>query len=150
MRRRRRGFAFVLAAALAAPALAGEVDKTAPFVLDQWIELGATDGPVTLHRIRLVRQGGVTKSKLMRPGGSQYLEDVQLQLEFSNVGSQDWESRWRIEWTDAAGAAIDGYDGSENLDSGARYEQQTVTLSTLRYGLDRGKQLTLRIEFFPD
>ena len=135
----------------ASPSAAGEVTKNAPFALDQWVELGATDGPVTLHRIRLARQtGSATKSGFLRPGNAEFLEDVQIQLEFSNVGSNDWEARIHFVWKDADGQTIDGYDDSENLDSDSRHDQQTVTLSTLRYGLGRAKQLEIRIGFDPD
>lgn len=136
---------------LAAPvAWAGEVEKRVPFVLGEWIELGASDGPVTLHRIRIERQTGITKSKLMRPGNAQYLTDVQVQLEFTNEATRDWEARVDLEWLDADGQAIDGYDDGENLDSESRHDLQTVTLSTLRYGLARAKTLALRIEFHPE
>lgn len=140
--------ALVLVAAPAA--FAGEVEKRVPFVLGEWIDLGASDGPVTLHRIRIERQTGITKSKLMRPGNSQYLTDVQVQLEFTNEATRDWEARVDLEWLDADGQAIDGYDDGENLDSESRHDLQTVTLSTLRYGLARAKTLTLRIEFHPE
>jgi hypothetical protein len=142
-----------LAAALAlvvtVPALAGEVEKKADFELDRWIELEATDGPVTLHRFRIVRAAG-TKSRILRPGNSEYLEDVQLQVEFSNDASRDWEARLDVVWSDASGNPIDGYLDSENLDNDSRHDQQTVTLSTLRYGLERAKKLSVRIRFDPD
>ena len=140
--------AFALAAA---PLAAGEVQKNVPFALDQWVELGASDGPVTLHRVRLVRHSGsATKSGFMRPGNAEFLEDVQIQLEFSNAASNDWEARVHFVWQDAEGQPIDGYDDSENLDSDSRNDQQTVTLSTLRYGLARAKKLDIRISFQPD
>ena len=131
----------------AAPAAAGEVEKSVPFRLDQWIDLAASDGPVTLHRIRVARQGAGAKSKFLRPGNSEYLEDVQVQLEFSNDATRDWQARLDIEWLDAGGAAIDGYNDKESLDSESRHDEQTVTLSTLRYGLERAKTLKIRIEF---
>lgn len=130
------------------PAVA--LEKTVPFELDQWIELKATDGPVTLHRIRLASLGGISKSKLFRPGGSSYLTDVQVQLEFSNDATSDWDAVIRFEWIDSAGKVIDGYDGTESLDSEARFEQQTMSLSTLRYGLDRAKKLRIQITVRPD
>jgi hypothetical protein len=142
-----------LAAALVllatAPALAGEVEKKADFELDRWIELESTDGPVTLHRFRIVRASG-TKSRILRPGNSEYLEDVQLQLEFSNDASRDWEARFDVVWSDASGNPIDGYHDSENLDNDSRHDQQTVTLSTLRYGLEHAKRLSVRIRYDPD
>jgi len=141
----------LLLTALAAPVRAGEAEKTVSFELEKWVELGVSDGPVTLHRIRLTKEGGgFTKSKLMRPGNSEYLEDVQIQLEFSNSASKDWEARMRIEWIDGDGRTIDGYNDTENLDDDSRYDQQTVTLSTLRYGIERAKKLKIRIEFYPD
>jgi hypothetical protein len=141
--------AALLALALAAPAAAGEVDKTVSFALDQWIPLDSTDGPLTLHRIRLARHGSEVKSRLMRPGNSQYLEDVQIQVEFSNAASKDWEMRLDVEWLDGDGRVIDGYDDTENLDSDSHFDQQTVTLSTLRYGLERARKLHVRITYYP-
>jgi hypothetical protein len=133
----------------AAPATAGEIEKTTAFALDQWIDLASSEGPVTLHRLRLVRVEASAKSRIMRPGNSEYLEDVQLQVEFSNEATRDWEMRLRFEWLDRDGEVIDGYDDREELDGEARYEQQTVTLSTLRYGLARAKKLRVRIEYHP-
>lgn len=142
-----------LAATLAlvptASAHAGEVEKKVDFELDRWVELEATDGPVTLHRLRIVRTSG-TKSRILRPGNSEYLEDVQLQLEFSNGATRDWEARLDVVWSDDSGRPIDGYHDSENLDSNSRHDQQTVTLSTLRYGLERARKLNVRIRFDPD
>jgi hypothetical protein len=132
------------------PAAAGEVEKNVPFQLDQWIDLQASDGPVTLHRVRLARQGLGAKSKFMRPGNSEYLEDVQIQLEFTNDATRDWEARFDVEWADAQGVVIDGYNDKETLDSESRHDEQTVTLSTLRYGIERAKKLKIRIEFNPD
>lgn len=140
-----------VAALLAAPvAFAGEVEKTVPFELDHWVELAAADGPVTLHRIRVARVTRSAKSRLMRPGNDEYLEDVQIQLEFTNDATRDWEAGLAIEWLDAAGQPIDGYHDSENLDSESHRDVQTVTLSTLRYGLERAKKLRLRVAFHPD
>lgn len=142
--------ALAVSALLPAASIAGTAEKTVTFALDQWVELGSTDGPVTLHRLRLVREGGVTKSSFMRPGNSHYLADVQIQLEFTNESSNDWEAHFDIEWLDAGGKPIDGYQGKEGLDSEKRHDQQTVTLSTLKYGLDKAKKLRIRIDTNPD
>ena len=142
--------ALAVAVVVPAAALAGTAEKTVPFAFDQWVELASTDGPVTLHRVRIVRQGGVTKSSFMRPGGSQYLDDVQVQLEFTNDATKDWEAKFSIEWLDGEGHAIDGYQGKEDLDSEQRHDQQTVTLSTLKYGLEKAKKLKIRIDYNPD
>ncbi len=138
------------AALLPVATFAGTVEKNVPFALDQWIELVSTDGPVTLHRLRLVRQGGVTKSSFMRPGNNKYLDDVQIQLEFTNDSTNDWEARISIEWLDGDGKSIDGYQGDEGLDSEKRHEQQTVTISTLKYGIDKARKLAIRIDTNPD
>lgn len=145
--------ALLLSVLLALPAdvlLAGEIDKSVPFQLEEWTEFHAVDGALTLHRVRLARQAGMTKSKLFRPGQGHYLEDVQIQLEFSNESTQDWEAHLKIEWLDADGVVIDGYDGTENLDDGARRDVQTVTLSTLKYGVARAETLRFSISFDPD
>lgn len=142
--------ALILPLATAGAAAAGEVEKSVAFELDRWIDLGASDGPLTLHRLRIARQGVGAKSKFMRPGNSEYLEDVQIQLEYSNDATRDWEARFDIEWLDAEGATIDGYHDRETLDSDSRHDEQTVTLSTLRYGVDRARKLKIRIRFQPD
>ena len=130
---------------------AGEVNKTVNFKLDQWIELEAKDGPVTLHRIRIAEiSGGLTKSKFMRPGNSENLETIQIQLEFSNSSSRDWDAHLNIEWVDAAGEKIDGYNDTEGLDEEESHDRTTVTLSTLRYGLNKAKKLKIKIKFEPE
>ena len=154
IRIRRAPLALSLAAACAVlaappPAAAGEVEKTATVALDTWIALDSPDGPVTLHRVRLARSGGAVKSHFVRPGNSEYLTDVQIQVEFSNEASSDWQMRLKVEWLDGDGRPIDGYDDTEDLDSDSRHDQQTVTLSTLRYGLERARQLRIRITYSP-
>ena len=146
----RRLFAAALLLALLAPLPALAVEKSAPFALDQWIELKATEGPVTLHRIRLTGQGGITKSKFMRPGNTEYVSDVQIQLEFSNEATDDWKAQIHFRWLDAEGKVIDGYNGGEQLDSESKFEQQTVTLSTLRYGLEKAKKIEVEISLSRD
>ena len=143
-------FALAVFALLPAVSFAGTAEKSVAFALDQWVELASTDGPVTLHRVRVVRQGGVTKSSFMRPGNNKYLDDVQIQLEFTNESSNDWEARFAIEWLDGEGKVIDGYEGTEGLDSEQRHDQQSVTLSTLKYGIDKAKRLKIRIDTNPD
>lgn len=135
------------ALALAAPSIAGEFEKTVPFTFDQWFDVNSQEGPVTLHRIRIVKERQSAKSRIMRPGNSEYLQDVQIQLEYTNDATRDWEAKLRVEWLDENGLAIDGYNDEENLDSESRHDQATVTLSTLRYGLERAKKLAIRIDF---
>lgn len=141
----RRLLCACLLLAFAMSPAASAVEKSAPFELDKWIELKTTEGPVTLHRIRLASQGGITKSKLMRPGNAEYLSDVQIQLEFTNEATDDWKARIHYRWLDADGKVIDGFNGGEQLDSGSKFEQQTITLSTLRYGLEKAKKVEIEI-----
>jgi hypothetical protein len=131
-------------------ASAGEFEKSVPFAFDQWFDIGSNEGPATLHRIRIVREKASAKSRIMRPGNSEYLQDVQIQLEYTNDASRDWEVRMKVEWFDDKGVAIDGYNDEENLDSDSRHDQATVTLSTLRYGLERAKTLSMRLEYHPE
>lgn len=144
---------FVLGALFVAPlpARAGKVDRKVPFVLDQWVDLGVTDGPVTIHRVRLERQSGsVTKSSFLRPGNTEYLATVRIVIEYSHDGTKDWDADLDIAWLDGAGEVIDGYRDEENLDRGSRRETATVTLSTLKYGLARAKSFRIGIEFHPE
>jgi len=143
-------FAATLAAASALPARAAQVDKSVPFQLDGWIALDSTDGPLTLHRVRLAHASEGIKSKFMRPNNTEYVQDVQIQLEFTNAASHDWKARLDIAWLDADGKVIDGYLDTENLDDGSHHDLQTVTLSTLKYGIAHARTLRVRIEYFPE
>ncbi|MEO7795783.1 MAG: hypothetical protein ABIV06_13520 [Thermoanaerobaculia bacterium] len=131
-------------------AYADTAEKIVAFKLDEWIDLASTDGPVTLHRIRVVREGGISKSTFIRPGNSQYLVDVQIQLEYTNDSRKDWEAKFDVESLDSGGEAIDVYRGDEGLDSEQLHEEQTVTLSTLQYGLEKARKLKIRIDTNPD
>ncbi|MFI5143170.1 MAG: hypothetical protein ACHQQS_15535 [Thermoanaerobaculales bacterium] len=119
------------------------------FELDKWYEVNLKDGPVTLHRLRLERKGGLTKSAFFRPGNSQYLEDVQIQIEYSNQADRDWRTDFEITWRDGAGKVIDGYRGDEQLDDRKDRDLATVTLSTLRYGLEKASTLHFHFEVRP-
>ena len=149
-----RAAACVVAATLAlapAPLAAGEVRNDVKLEFDRWVDLKVSDGPVTLHRFRLIRDAkGSIKSRIARPSNSRYLEDVRLEIEYSNDASRDWELTVRGEWTDARGEAIDGVDQTESLDDGKRFESVTITFPTLRYGLDHGTKLKLELFFTPD
>ncbi|MDX1631236.1 MAG: hypothetical protein R3234_05210 [Thermoanaerobaculia bacterium] len=141
----------VILALAPVPVSAGSVSRSVPFELDEWIELEASDGPVTLHRLRIEEiRGGLTKSKLFRPGNDEYLETIRIELVYSNEADRDWEADLDIRWLDDQGRAIDGYHDEEDLDDDERHEDTTVTLSTLRYGLDRAETLEIGIEFYPD
>lgn len=133
-----------------APLSAATVEKTVSFQLDEWIDLGKTEGAVTLHRIRLTKPSGFSKSSLLRPGNSDFAADIEIQLEFSNDSTADWEANLRVEWVDGDGRPIDGYRGSADLDSETRHEMETVRVSTLKYGIDRAKKLKIEISANPD
>ncbi|MCG8462687.1 MAG: hypothetical protein MI919_40900 [Holophagales bacterium] len=136
----------------ALPALAGEVEKTFPFELGQWVSLDAQEGPVTLHRFQIAEDsGGLKKSRLLRPGrNSAYTEDLEIRLEYSNESTHDWEARIEVEWRDAEGKTIDGYSTKEDLDEGDRHEIFTAQQSTLRYGVSQAREVHLRIAFYPE
>ena len=145
--------AALLLLALAGPVVpaaeAGKLDRNVPFALDKWFELSATDGPVTLHRVEVERQsGGFSKSTFMRPGNTDYLETVRIRIEYTNRDKKkDWEAHLDIAWLDASGVVIDGYRDKENIDNDTRNGEIHVTLSTLKYGLEKAKTLRVRIEF---
>src|SRR4029453_19630115 len=95
---------------VAAVAQAGVFETKVPFAFDQWFDLASTDGPASLHRIRIVREKASAKSRIMRPGNSEYLQDVQIQLEYTNDATRDWEVGMNIQWLDDKGRA----DGAQN------------------------------------
>lgn len=148
----RRSAMTLLALALAAPALAQtSVDKTVPFELDKWYELGVKDGPVTLHRIRLARQaGGGLKARVTRAADEEYTVPIKVELEYSNASSSDWKVAFRISWVDDDGQVIDGYNGSSQLDDKKDFDRVGGTVTTLKYGLARARHLRLVMSVRPD
>ena len=148
----RRSAMTLLALALAAPALAQtSVDKTVPFELDKWYELGVKDGPVTLHRIRLARQaGGGLKARVTRAADEEYTVPIKVELEYSNASSSDWKAAFRISWVDDDGQVIDGYNGSSQLDDKKDFDRVGGTVTTLKYGLARARHLRLVMSVRPD
>jgi hypothetical protein len=136
----------ILALTTPLAAAAADVDTTVHFTLDKWYDLNVSEGPITLHRIRIAKvDGPVTKSVFVRPGNSEFLQTIQIQLEYSNDSTADWEARIDLALLDSSGAEIDGYNDDEGLGDGERHEEATVMLSTLKYGLERAKKMRLRI-----
>jgi hypothetical protein len=127
------------------------LQRTVPFALDQWVDLDLKDGPVTIHRLRVERKGGRGfKSVISRPGTTEFLQDVQIQVEFSNTSTSDWKVKADIVWLDASDKVIDGYKGAEGLDDRSSHELATMLFSTLKYGLDVARTLRIELEVEPD
>ena len=81
----------------------------------------------------------------VRPGNQKYLDTIQFQLEYSNDATADWEAHVDLALLDADGVAIDGYEGDEGLGEKESHEEDTITISTLKYGLERAKTMRLKI-----
>lgn len=141
-------FAFLILGVAVVPGAANalEVVKTFDFSLDEWQELESTEDAVTLHRIRLVRnQGRLTKAAFQRPYNQEYLEALQIELDYTNGGSKDKEVRVEVEWLDAEGEVIDGFGANEDLDKKSARKTTSTSLSTARYGLGKAETLKVRL-----
>src|SRR4051812_83653 len=109
--------AILAVAALAAPAAAQTaVDKTLPFEVDKWYDLGVKEGPITLHRLHLERQGGVPLKARVAGEADEFRVPVKVELEYSNAASTDWKAVMRITWLDEQGIVIDGYNATVSVD----------------------------------
>jgi hypothetical protein len=137
---------------LAVPAAAQTtVDKTLAFELDRWYDLGAKDGPITLHRVRLERlSGGGIKARVTRAADEEFTVPVKVEIEYSNASSTDWKAVLRITWLDESGETIDGYNGSSQLDEKKDFDRVGGSVTTLRYGLARARKLRVLINVKPD
>ena len=131
---------------------AGELSRTFPFELGTWYELDVTDGPVTLHRIRVRRrEGPVTKARLFRGVDTPYAETVVIELEYTNdTEDQEWEADILAHWVDSEGRPIDGYDDTESLNEDEGREIATMTIATLKYGIQVAKEFVVAIDFYED
>ncbi len=144
------GLALAVGLGATTAAEAATVAKSYDFALDSWNEIGASDGPVTLHRIRLdLIEGRLTKSAMARPHNQQYLETARVQLEYTNESSAKWKARIDVRWLDGEGRVIDGLGANETLDRRSAKKVTGVSVSTLKYGLDRAKTLEVEIHYEP-
>lgn len=126
---------------------AATVTKKFPFQLDKWFDVDFSEGPITIHRVRVRKMSAGFKSKVFRPGNSEYLEDIEIAIEYTNDSSKDRELGLRVRWLDAGGTVIDGYNGEEDMDEESRHDETTNKLSTLRYGLDKARTLSVELDF---
>ena len=141
----------LLLAAVVFPALAHAdvIEKKFPFKLDEWHDINYEDGPLTIHRVRVEAVSGNFKSRVFRPGlkNDPMVQDVQIQVEYSNDSSRDVDAELEIFWLDSKGRRIDGYHGEEDMDEEERHEEMTALRSTLVYGLEVAKSLSVKITF---
>ena len=137
----------IVTCGLATPLSAESVSDKVPFELDKWYDIDVEDGPVTVHRIRVRLMPGGVKSKIFRPGKSQYTSDVRVEIEYTNDASRDFEAKLSVHWLDADGKIIDGVVAEEDFDDEERHETTSNTLSTLSYGLDVAKYLEYEIRW---
>ena len=137
---------FTLVLCLAAPAAADTIEREFPFEIDTWFDLDYKDGDITVRRIQVKSKGGNFKSRVFRPGKTEFVTDVQIQVEYSNRGNNDVEADLDIVWVDSQGREIDGYRGEEDMDEGEN-DEMTAAISTSVYGLDVAKKLIVKIDF---
>jgi hypothetical protein len=143
--------ALALSAVLAAPGAAQtSVDKTVPFELDKWHELNAKEGPITLHRIRLEKQGGVPLKNRVTGGDDEFRVGIKVEIEYTNASSTEWRAISRITWVDDRGELIDGFNGSNELEEKKDFDRVGGTVVTLKYGLAHARRLRLLINARPD
>lgn len=124
------------------------VNKTVTFELDRWWDLDVKEGPITLHRIRLERQGAGIKSRIQ--GANEFQLPVKLEIEYTNASSTDWEAACHVVWLDAAGEPIDGYTGSLELDEDKKFDRVGGYVTTGKYGLAHAKKLKIVLNIKPD
>jgi hypothetical protein len=140
----------VLLSTLGAAANAAEFVETYEFAVDEWRPIEESDGPVTLHRIRVDRkEDRLTKSALVRPYNQEYLEPVRIQLEYSNESSRKWRARIGVRWLDEDGTVIDGFSANETLQKKSAKKIVQASVSTLKYGISRARTLEVEIRFEP-
>jgi hypothetical protein len=142
-------FAVVALAALAVPAQAQtSVNRTVDFEFDRWFDLNVKEGPVTLHRLRLEREGSGLRDKIA--GGGEFKVGVKVQLEYSNEASRDWDANFHVVWMDDSGEPIDGYTSTEELEENKKFERAGGSVTTVKYGLARAKKLKIVVNVKPD
>lgn len=135
---------------LATGSSAAQLKQTYDFALDKWQPIEDSDGPVTMHRVRLdIVEGRLTKSAVTRPYNQEFLETVRVQLEYTNESSSKWKGRITVRWLDEDGKAIDGISANETFDKRSAKKINQVSLSTLKYGLERAKTLEVEIHYEP-
>jgi len=133
----------------AATSSAGSIDTTFPFELDTWFDINHEDGSVTIHRVRVAALEANIKSRVFRPGlkADPMVQDVQIQVEYSNSSKKDVEAELEIYWVDAKGRRIDGYKGNEDANGDESHERMTAARSTLVYGIEMASKLEVKIRF---
>ena len=118
----------------------------AKFEIGKWYDLAIKNGPVTIHRFRIERKASrLSKLKSLLPGNSQDMEDLQLQIEYSNQADSDWQTSFDVSWLDKSGKLIDGFHGNEDLTAGRDHDLVTNSLSTSRYGVEQADKLQYHI-----
>ncbi|MDA8019230.1 MAG: hypothetical protein MPN21_17455 [Thermoanaerobaculia bacterium] len=137
---------FALLFAFASPVTADTIELEFPFEVDTWFDIGYDEGSISVKRVRVKSIKGNFKSTIFRANKTEFVTDVQIQVEYSNRGSNDVEALLDIVWVDSEGREIDGYRGEEDMDEGER-DEMTAAISTSRYGLEVAKKLVVNIDF---
>lgn len=136
----------ILLLGLAVPAAADTIEREFPFEVDTWFDIDFKDGDISVKRVRVKSIAGNFKSRVFRPGKTEFVTDVQIQVAYSNRGRNDVEADLDIVWVDSKGREIDGYRGEEDMDEGEN-DEMTAAISTSKYGLEVAKKLVVKIDF---
>lgn len=123
-------------------------DETFDFRLDEWIEIELEEDPITIHRLRVVRSNPGVAARIAR--NERYDQQLELELEYSNQASRDWELDIQLEWLDEDDAVIEGIETEFELDKRRARDLKKEKSSANRYGLGQAVRLSVRLELDPD
>ena len=136
---------------LGAVALQAEVISAAfDFELERWMDIEQTDGPVTIHRVRVTTQRTGFRSWGAETAlNRDYMQRLGVQLEFTNESTRKYKSYIEVRLLDANGEAVDGFGDEEGLDANRARNIVERSFPASKYGLKRVERLEIEIELNP-
>jgi hypothetical protein len=120
------------------------------FELERWMDVGQTDGGVTIHRLRVTTQRTGFRSWGAETAlNRDYMQRLGVQVEFTNEGSRKVKSYITVRLLDASGEAVDGFGDEEGLDANRARGVVERSFPASKYGLKRVERLELEVKLSP-
>jgi hypothetical protein len=120
------------------------------FELEKWIDVNKTDGPITIHRIRVSEdQAGIRSKSAEMALNRAYVQRIAVQIEYTNESSRRYKSHIAVNMADANGEAVDGFSDDEGLEPNKSRGLVTRSFPASKYGLQRVTRIDLEIKLTP-
>lgn len=127
------------------PAEAETIEQSFDFQTGEWNDIDQKSGGITIHRVRVTKGSGGFVSSITGGVNDQNYLEITVELEYSNEGDNKIKSTFSVQFLDADGETIDGFEIDQNFKKNSSRQVAKQSMSSSKYGIGKAARLSVKI-----